>query len=86
MKHQTVNVTEFKAKCLSMLNDIAERGGEITITKRGRALATVRPVHRRAKKSSENILKGKMTVPEGLEKMDLAHLFEVLGPHGWEPR
>jgi antitoxin (DNA-binding transcriptional repressor) of toxin-antitoxin stability system len=69
-----------------MLNDIAEQGGTITITKRGRALATVRPAHRRAWKSSEGALEGKMTVPEGLEKIDLADLFEVLGPKGWEPR
>lgn len=27
MKHQVVNVTEFKAKCLALLDGIGERGG-----------------------------------------------------------
>jgi prevent-host-death family protein len=77
MKHQTVNVTEFKAKCLSMLNDIAEHGGEITITKRGQPLATVRPARRQAWKSSKGVLEGKITVPDNLHKMDIFDLLEM---------
>jgi prevent-host-death family protein len=30
---------EFKAKCLSLLDEVHERGGAITITKRGRVVA-----------------------------------------------
>jgi prevent-host-death family protein len=46
MKHRLINVTEFKAKCLSLLDDVGEHGGVITITKRGRPLATVSPARR----------------------------------------
>lgn len=41
MKHPTIGVTEFKAKFLSLLGDIGKGGGTITITKRGKPLATV---------------------------------------------
>lgn len=53
MKHRIVNVTEFKAKCLALLDDVGERGGTITITKRGRPLARVGPPGRPAWKSPE---------------------------------
>ncbi len=82
-----MNVTEFKAKCLSMLEEMAQTGGSITITKRGRPLAKVRPAHRLRRKSSKGILAGKMKVPEGLEKMDCSDLFEYMDPnYNWEPR
>jgi antitoxin (DNA-binding transcriptional repressor) of toxin-antitoxin stability system len=77
MKNRTMNVTQFKAKCLSMLNELGERGGTITITKRGQPIAEIRPAHRLRRKSSEGILAGKGTVPEGLEKMDLFDLCEM---------
>jgi len=46
MKRTTVSVTEFKAKCLGLLDSVARDGHEITVTKRGRPVArvtTVRP-------------------------------------------
>jgi prevent-host-death family protein len=78
MKQRTVSVTEFKAKCLALLDEIGERGGTITITKRGRPLATVGPVRRKAWKSSEGSLVGKITVPDDLESIDTSDLWEVL--------
>ncbi len=43
MSSQFVTATEFKAKCLSLLDDIAQNGGTITVTKRGKPVATVGP-------------------------------------------
>lgn len=40
---RTVKVSEFKAKCLKLLADVAETGEEIVVTKRGKALARVVP-------------------------------------------
>ncbi len=34
-----VSATEFKAKCLSLIDRVHRRGGSITITKRGRVVA-----------------------------------------------
>jgi prevent-host-death family protein len=36
-------VTEFKAKCVGLLEDVSTRGDTITVTKRGKPLATVSP-------------------------------------------
>lgn len=39
-----VSATSFKARCLSMLDEVAESGAELIITKRGRPVARVSPV------------------------------------------
>lgn len=43
-----VSASKFKAQCLAMLDEVAEGGGEITVTKRGRPVARVVPVERGA--------------------------------------
>jgi prevent-host-death family protein len=62
MKHQVISVTEFKAKCLALLDQIGQEGGTLTITKRGRPLATVGPAKSRRFKSSAGILAGKVKI------------------------
>lgn len=44
MVMQTVSASQFKAKCLAILDDVAATGGEIVVTKRGRPVAKVVPV------------------------------------------
>jgi prevent-host-death family protein len=53
MKETTVGASEFKAKCLSILDQVATRGTRVVITKRGRPVAELVPV-----KSSIPPLKG----------------------------
>ncbi len=77
MAQKVVTVTEFKAKCLALLNEVGERGDTITITKRGRPLATVRPARRRAGKSLEGPWAGQFD--EVLEA-DTSELWEVINP------
>jgi len=77
MKHRVVNVTEFKAKCLALLDDIGTRGGTITITKRGRPLARVSPAHQSPWKSPEGAWIGKVTLPPDLDR-DTADLWNVV--------
>ena len=43
MKQSTLGVSEFKAKCLGLLDDVA-KGNTLIITKRGRPIAKVSPV------------------------------------------
>ncbi|HEV1286001.1 MAG TPA: prevent-host-death family protein [Bryobacteraceae bacterium] len=78
MKHQTVSVTEFKAKCLALLNQIGQEGGTLTVTKRGRPLATVGPVKRRPFRSSEGILAGKVKIVGDIVNADFSDLYEVV--------
>lgn len=40
----SVPAGEFKAKCLALLDEVAETGREVVVTKRGRAVARVSPV------------------------------------------
>lgn len=39
----TITATEFKAKCLSLIDEVRETGGELVISKRGRPVARLVP-------------------------------------------
>jgi prevent-host-death family protein len=58
---QTVRAGEFKAKCLELMDRVAESGESIVITKRGRPVAVLTPV-RDPSKALAGFFKGKMTV------------------------
>ena len=38
-------VSNFKTHCIRILNDLHENGGEVVVTKRGRALVKIVPLH-----------------------------------------
>ncbi len=40
-----IAVSDFKAKCLALLDDLHQQGGQILLTKRGRVIACVQPVN-----------------------------------------
>ena len=70
MTKQTINATEFKAKCLDLLDQV-HRGelDELEITKRGRAVARVVPPAASAGSLSEWIksMKGSAHIPPGFD-------------------
>lgn len=45
MKERTVSATEFKAKCLALLDQVAEKQVTYVVTKRGRTVAKLVPVN-----------------------------------------
>ncbi len=47
---RTIKASEFKAKCLQLMDEVADNGGEIIITKRGTPVARLVP-HRERPKS-----------------------------------
>jgi prevent-host-death family protein len=49
MKNRTVTLTEFKANCGILLDELATYGNTITITKRGRAFAKITPTPKKWK-------------------------------------
>jgi len=57
-----VPATEFKAKCLELMDRVAERGESFVITKRGRPVARLVPVDRRPKDSIFGWLQGRAEV------------------------
>jgi prevent-host-death family protein len=44
MKESTLPASEFKAKCLHLLDEVAASGQSVVITKRGRPVARVAPI------------------------------------------
>ena len=59
MNHRLVSSTEFKAKCLALLDEVGEHCATITVTKRGRPIATIKPARQKPLKSTKRILAGK---------------------------
>ena len=41
---EEISASQFKARCLSLLDEIEASGGELVVTKRGRPVAKVVPV------------------------------------------
>jgi prevent-host-death family protein len=69
---KTVSVTEFKAKCLSLIDGVnSKRLHRVTIVKRGRIVAALVPAEpktaKKAKPFSHGFLKGSVVIPKGLD-------------------
>lgn len=63
MKTRIVGATEFKAKCLAILDEIEKRGEPVTITKRGRPVAVLHRAPRKTKwKSLRDSWAGRMEI------------------------
>ncbi len=78
MKTRVIAATEFKAKCLALLDEIEVQGGTITVTKRGRPVATVSAAKRPVRKSSAGILAGKVEITGDIVNFDTSELWEAL--------
>ena len=57
-----MNASEFKAKCLSILDDVARTGQGLTILKRGRPVAQLLPAVPRDKGYPQDTLKGTVKI------------------------
>ena len=67
MKEKTVGASEFKAHCLAMLDQVAERGTRLVITKRGKPVAAVSPIQK-AIPSLRGAWRGKVEIKADLVK------------------
>jgi antitoxin (DNA-binding transcriptional repressor) of toxin-antitoxin stability system len=59
-KEKTFSATEFKAKCLRILDDLGPQG--IIILKRGRPVAKLMPFSNRTNKELIGLMKGKIVI------------------------
>lgn len=68
-----ITATEFKAKCLQLLDQVNETGEVVTITKRGHVVAELRaPYGDKQKYSGPGMAKGRMEiVSDILEPLDI---------------
>ncbi|MEO7145840.1 MAG: type II toxin-antitoxin system Phd/YefM family antitoxin [Bryobacteraceae bacterium] len=62
MKARVVTSTELKAKCLALLDEVDDTGGTITVTKRGRPVATLQAVGKKPWKSPKGAWAGKVEI------------------------
>jgi prevent-host-death family protein len=78
MKHRQVSATDFKAKCLSLMDEINETGGSVTITKRGRPIAVLQPVPREAFKSSKGMFEGQIQSVGDIVNFSMGEAWEMV--------
>jgi prevent-host-death family protein len=78
MKNRVVSATEFKAKCLALLDEIEEKGGTITVTKRGKPVATVGPAQKPRYKSPEGDWVGKLHIPDEVLMADYSDMWDCV--------
>ncbi len=78
MKTRYLSATDFKAHCLALLDEVGQGGGTITVTKRGRPVATVGPVEHKPRKSLKGAWVGRVRIPDELLDEDTADLWEVV--------
>ena len=78
MKDRVYSATEFKAKCLALLDELEDHGGTITVTKRGRPVATVQPAKKPGYKSPRGAWVGKIEIVGDIVNEDTSHLWNCL--------
>jgi prevent-host-death family protein len=62
MKNRVMSATEFKAKCLAVLDQVEKNGETVTVTKRGRPIATVKRAPKAPWKSIEGSWRGMVEI------------------------
>jgi prevent-host-death family protein len=78
MKHRVIAATEFRAKCLALFDELEEQGGTITVTKRGRPVATISPAKKLRFRSPAGILAGKAKITGDIVNFETTDLWEAL--------
>jgi len=78
-----ISAGEFKARCLALMDEVRDRGGEYVITKRGAAVAKLVPVRQKRRRLLGS-MKGTVTVLGDIIS-PLDEPWEALGGLGREP-
>ncbi len=58
---KSIKASEFKAKCLALIDEVARTGRAVVVTKRGRPMVELVPHHSKAK-SPFGVLKGRIKI------------------------
>lgn len=58
---QTIKASEFKAKCLALMDEVARTGEPVLVTKNGKPVAELRP-HRPRPKSARGVWKDRLVI------------------------
>lgn len=77
---KTLNVTEFKAKCLRLLEETRQKGQEYTITKKGEPIARVIPIRIGTTGTLRGSMKGLIKIKGDIVHFDTSDDWEALKP------
>ena len=77
MQEKRISATEFKAKCLSLLDEVATNGRSILVTKRGKPVARVTKVVRDVRPAMDG-MKGTAREVGDIVHFDTTDLWECL--------
>jgi len=72
-----INASEFKAKCLAILDEVSSTGETVTILKRGKPVAQLVPPVPRSERYPQQTLRGSVEIRGDVLK-------PVLSPEAWE--
>ena len=75
MKESTVTASEFKAKCLRLLDEVADHGNSLIITKRGRPVARVAAIEP-VRKALRGSWKGRIKIKGDIVSFNVANEWE----------
>ena len=78
MKETAIGASEFKAKCLRLLDEVAQDGESVVITKRGKPVARLVPVEPEAESASYGDWKGKIKAVGDIVHFDCSDEWESL--------
>lgn len=72
MQQKTIKASEFKAKCLHLMDEVNQTGNEIIITKNGRPVSKLVPIRKKCKTlfgahEDEISIKGDLISPLDIE-------------------
>lgn len=77
---EIINISDFKARCLQLLQATGDTGKEYTIVKKGVPLARVVPINKKFSKTRRGSLKGLIKTHGDIVHCDWSSEFEVLQP------
>jgi prevent-host-death family protein len=77
MKEATITISEFKAKCLGLIEGVAGGGESIIITKHGKAVAKVIPILA-SRKSTKGSWKGLVEIRGDIVHFDASEDWEAI--------
>ena len=66
-----IKASEFKAKCLKLLDEVNETGEAIIITKRGKLVARLAPAHSVKPASISGLFKGEIEIADPGDNLEL---------------
>ena len=61
-----INATEFKAKCLKLIDEVADTHKPLVITKRGKPVARIVPIEDEATQSLFGYMKGSIAIHDDI--------------------